>query len=80
MPLGSVLKIEQSCVTLPHLNARVLVALALEVDFPDKISLDFDGESFFWDISLLRNPSACFHCKCNGHTKKDCLALMNLQK
>lgn len=79
-PLGFVLQIEQSYVTLPHLNARVLVALAPEVDFLDKISLDFHGESFYWDISLLGNLSACFHCRCNGHTKKDCLTLMNLQK
>ena len=49
-PLGFVLQIEQSQVTLPHLNARVLVALAPKVDFPDKISLDFDGESFCWDL------------------------------
>ena len=79
-PLGSVLQIEQSRVTILHLNARVLVALAPEVDFPDKISLEFDGESFCWDISLLGNLSACFHCRCNGHTKKDCPALMNFQK
>ena len=32
-PLGYVLQIEQSQVTLLHLNASVLVALALEVDF-----------------------------------------------
>ena len=74
------LQVEQSQVTLSYLNARVLVALAVEVDLLDKISLDFDGESFCWDISLLGNLSACFHCRCNGHMKKYCLALMNLQK
>ena len=50
------------------------------MDFPEKISLEFDGESFCWDIDLLGNLSTCFHCRCNGHTKKDCLTLMNLQK
>jgi len=75
-PLGFVLQIEQSQVTLPHLNARVLVALAPKVDLIDKIPLEFDGESFYWDISLLANISAYFHCRCNGHTKKE----MNLQK
>ena len=31
-------------------------------------------------ISLLGNLSACFHCRCNGHTKKACPALKSLQK
>ena len=34
------LQVEQSRVTLPHINARVLQALAPEVDFPNNILLD----------------------------------------
>ena len=45
-PLGSVLQVEQSRVTLPYLNARVLLALASKVEFLNNISLDFDGERF----------------------------------
>ena len=45
-PLGSILQVEQSRVTLLHPNARVLLALAPEVEFPDNISLDFDGKRF----------------------------------
>ena len=36
-PLGFVLQIEKSRVTLPHLNARVLITLAPKVDFLDEI-------------------------------------------
>ena len=73
--LGFVLQVEQSRVTLPHLNAKVLLALALEVNFPDNISLDLEGERFCWEISLLGNLNACFNCRLNDHTKKDCPAL-----
>ena len=79
-PLGSVLQVEKSRVTLPHLNARVLLALAPEVNFPDNISVDLEGERICWEIALLGNLNACFHCKLNGHTKKDCLTLQPSRK
>ena len=72
-PLGLVLQIEECRVTLPHLNVCFLVALALDVIFLDIISLNLEGESFSWEVSLLGNLRACFHCKLNGHIKKNYL-------
>jgi hypothetical protein len=74
-PLGDVLQIEESRFTLPHMIARVLVALSPDVVFPDIISLELEGEKFSWEVSLLCNLHACFHCKLNGHLKKKCLAI-----
>lgn len=79
-PLGSVLQVEQSRVTLPHLNGRVLLVLASEDDFPDRISLELEGEKYCWEIALLGNLNAYFHCRHNGHTKKDCSSLQPSHK
>ena len=54
-PIGSVLQIEDSRITLPHLNMHALVALELGVCFLDIISLNLEGEYFSWEISLLGN-------------------------
>lgn len=71
-PLGSVLQVEEAKVTLPHLNARALVILNPDVVFPDEISLGIEGEKWNWTIVKLGDIGACFHCKLNGHNRRDC--------
>ena len=51
---------------------HVLVALDPDMIFLDIISFNLEGESFSWEVSLLGNLHACFHCKLNGHIKKNC--------
>ena len=41
--------------------------------------MSLEEESFIWEISLLGNLGSCFHCKKNGHTKKECSVLVNLK-
>lgn len=71
-PLRNVLHIEESRVTLPHLNAKVLIALDPNSVIPDKITLTVEGKTSCWDMEVLGNLNACFHCKKNGHTRKEC--------
>ena len=54
-PLGSILQVDNSRITLLHLNMRALVALEPGVFFPYIISLNLEGEYFSWEISLLGN-------------------------
>ena len=63
-----------------HLNARVLLALNPVISFPENISINFEGEPLIWKINKLGDIGACFHCKTNGHSKKECLLLKNISK
>ena len=64
--------------TLLHLNARVLLNLATDIEFPEIISMNLEEERFVWEVSLLGNLGSCFHCLKNGHTKEDCLTIDNV--
>lgn len=44
--LRNVMQIENSRATLPHLNARILIALQPEVNFPDRVSLDIESDRY----------------------------------
>ena len=79
-PLGSVLQVEDTKITLPHLNARVLLAPNPGIGFPENISVNFEGEPFIWKINKLGDIGACFHYKSNGHSKKECPLLKNISK
>jgi hypothetical protein len=63
--LGFILQMEESKVTLPHLNARVFIAQFPEMDVPKRLALKLDESVFECEISLLGNQNACFHCKKN---------------
>lgn len=71
-PLGNILQIEDSRVTLPHLNARFFIALNSEAQILGKIYLNFEDEVIFWDIDILGNLNVYFHCKRNEHNRKEC--------
>ena len=79
-PLGSVLQVNDTKITLPHLNARVLLAPNPGIAFPENISINFEGEPFIWKINKLGDIGACFHYKSNGHNKKECSFLKNISK
>ena len=79
-PLGSILQVEDTKITLPHLNARVLLAPNPGIAFLKNISINFEGEPLIWKINKLGDIGACFHCKSNGHSKKECSLLKNISK
>lgn len=73
------MQVEESRVTLLQLKAQVLIDLEPAIDFPNAISLDIEGDPFAWEISLLGNMGAYFHCKLNSHAWKECPALKTIQ-
>ena len=52
----------------------------LGIAFPENISINFEGEPLIWKINKLGDIGAYFHCKSNGHGKKECLLLKNISK
>lgn len=75
-PLGNTLQIIESRVTLPHLHYKIIInALAPRFNILGKVSFNFDEEVFCWDVEILSNLNASFHCKRNNHNKRECRLL-----
>lgn len=75
--VGTILQIEKSRVTLPHLDARILVSFHSRVKISDAIELEFDGKLYKCEIEALGGLNSCFLCKTNGHQKRDFSRLVN---
>lgn len=70
--LVTILRMDESPMLLPHLDARVVVSIYLDRDLPNEIEFVFDEETFSFPLKFLGAINACFLCCMKGHMRKNC--------
>ena len=76
-PLGKFLRMDDSVRLVPHLDARVLIALKPGQDLPKELNITIANEVVSCPIETLGGLNACFLCRREGHLRKDCPIIRN---
>ena len=76
-PLGRFLRMDNSSRLVPHLDARILLALKPGNDIPKEVTICIMDEVISCPVETLGGLNACFLCKKEGHLRRECPIIKN---
>lgn len=71
-PLGKIVKIDSSPSVLPHLDARLLIALKPDMVYPSEIVIRLNNKTYCCSIEYMGGIDAYHFCKVSGHFRSKC--------